>query len=71
MSCTPDLRAATWRKSSHSDGGADNCVEVAVDIPAIVPIRDSKDPHGPVVIFPADAWSCFVAAVKGGEMPGA
>ncbi|WP_346283450.1 DUF397 domain-containing protein [Streptomyces sp. T21Q-yed] len=26
---TPDLSAAAWRKSSYSDGGDNNCVEVA------------------------------------------
>ncbi|MBO8189767.1 DUF397 domain-containing protein, partial [Streptomyces spirodelae] len=60
-----DLSAVTWRKSSYSnpDGGA--CVEVADDLPAVVPVRDSKTPHGPVLTFAADGWSAFVSAVKG------
>ncbi|GAA2362804.1 hypothetical protein GCM10010246_62490 [Streptomyces cuspidosporus] len=33
--------------------------------PGIVPIRDSKRPHGPALVFPAPAWSAFVAEVKG------
>jgi hypothetical protein len=70
MSRTPNLGAVTWRKSSYSDGGADNCVEVADGIPTIVPVRDSKDPHGPALLVPAAAWSSFVAAVKGGGLPG-
>lgn len=28
-----DLNAAAWRKSSYSDGGPGNCVEVADNIP--------------------------------------
>ncbi|MFD8701845.1 Scr1 family TA system antitoxin-like transcriptional regulator [Kitasatospora sp. NPDC059648] len=32
-----------------------------------VPVRDSKDPHGPALIFAADAWSAFVSAVRSGE----
>ncbi|MFE0421953.1 DUF397 domain-containing protein [Streptomyces sp. NPDC058953] len=59
-----DLNAAvTWRKSSHSnqDGGA--CVEIA-RLPAVVPVRDSKTPDGPVLIFPAAGWSTFVTAVQ-------
>ncbi|MFD8330707.1 DUF397 domain-containing protein [Streptomyces lydicus] len=62
-----DLSTVTWRKSSHSnpDGGA--CIEVADDLPALVPVRDSKDPHGPALIFPAGAWTSFVTAVKGGN----
>ncbi|MGP4000351.1 DUF397 domain-containing protein [Streptomyces sp. 8N706] len=63
-----DLSAATWRKSSYSnqDGGA--CVEVSDDFAAVVPVRDSKDPHGPVLVFQADGWSSFVDAVKNGEL---
>ncbi|WP_320775797.1 DUF397 domain-containing protein [Streptomyces sp. CRN 30] len=58
-----DLSAVTWRKSSYSnsDGGA--CVEVSDDLPTLVPVRDSKSPHGPVLIFPARDWSAFVTAV--------
>ncbi|MFJ4841125.1 DUF397 domain-containing protein [Streptomyces sp. NPDC088746] len=61
-----DLSAATWRKSSHSnqDGGA--CVEVSDDFAAVVPVRDSKCPHGPALTFAADGWSSFVSAVKDG-----
>jgi len=64
-----DLTAATWRKSSHSnqDGGA--CLEVADDFaPVVVPVRDSKNPHGPVLTFAAADWSSFVAAVKGDDL---
>ncbi|MEV6246361.1 DUF397 domain-containing protein [Streptomyces sp. NPDC051742] len=63
-----DLSAATWRKSSHSnpDGGA--CVEVCDDFGAVVPVRDSKDPHRPVLVFPAAGWSAFVTAVKGDRL---
>ncbi|WP_431043678.1 DUF397 domain-containing protein [Streptomyces sp. P1-3] len=66
-----DLSTASWRKSSYSDGGADNCVEVADGFPGVTPIRDSKDPHGPALLFSADGWSSFVSAVKRGEFPGA
>jgi hypothetical protein len=62
------LQTATWRKSSYSnpDGGA--CIEVSDDHPALVPVRDSKDPDGPALIFEAAAWSAFVTAVKSGEL---
>ncbi|MFD3731635.1 DUF397 domain-containing protein [Streptomyces sp. NPDC058632] len=57
-----------WRKSSYSnpDGGA--CIEVSDDFPAVVPIRDSKSPHGPVLVFPAGGWASFVSAVKDGAL---
>jgi hypothetical protein len=49
-----------WRKSSHSgDEGA--CVEVAV-VPGAVAVRDSKDPHGPLLTFPPSAWTAFAQA---------
>lgn len=34
MDTIPDLVGAEWRKSSYSDGGADNCVEVFDGFPA-------------------------------------
>ncbi|MEU8570864.1 DUF397 domain-containing protein [Streptomyces pathocidini] len=61
------LSTATWRKSSYSNQDGGNCIEVAEDFPAVVPVRDSKDPHGPALIFESGAWSSFVDAVKGGE----
>ncbi|MBL0777471.1 MULTISPECIES: DUF397 domain-containing protein [Streptomyces] len=58
-----------WFKSSYSsNGGA--CVEVATNLVApqgIVPVRDTKVQSGPVLAFPAAAFSSFVAGVKAGE----
>ncbi|NJP43378.1 DUF397 domain-containing protein [Actinacidiphila epipremni] len=56
-----------WRKSSYSDEHAGSCVEVVDTHPAGVPVRDSKDPHGPALVFPDTAWAAFVTAVKQGE----
>jgi hypothetical protein len=57
-----------WRKSSFSGGPEGDCVEVAHGLPGIVPIRDSKDPHGPALAFPVDSWASFVTALKAGEL---
>ncbi|MGW2391469.1 DUF397 domain-containing protein [Streptomyces lydicamycinicus] len=65
-----DLSTAVWRKSSYSNGDGGNCVEVSDNLPGIVPVRDSKDPHGPAIIFPAAAWSSFVTSVKHTGFPG-
>jgi hypothetical protein len=43
----------TWRKSSFS-GDTGNCVEVAVSVEAVA-VRDSKNPAGPRLEFPASA----------------
>ncbi|MFD8697030.1 DUF397 domain-containing protein [Kitasatospora purpeofusca] len=60
------MNPVSWRKSSYSDNGG-QCVEVAPDVPGLVPVRDSKDPSGSVLVFPVDAWSAFVAGVQAGE----
>jgi hypothetical protein len=65
-----DLKGADWFKSSYSNGGG-NCVEVANGFRGVVPVRDSKDTHGPALVFSADGWSSFVSSVKGGEFPAA
>ncbi|MFE4577457.1 DUF397 domain-containing protein [Streptomyces chartreusis] len=65
MKRTLDLSAAVWRKSSYSDGGGTNCLEVSDDHPGIVPVRDSKRPDdGPVLVFAATAWTSFLAGIK-------
>lgn len=59
-----DLTNAHWFKSSYSNGQGGDCVEVSYDFPGVVPVRDSKNPAGPVLL-PATAWSAFVAGVTG------
>ncbi|MFJ8623353.1 DUF397 domain-containing protein [Kitasatospora sp. NPDC093550] len=56
----------TWRKSTHSGQGGE-CVEVADGVPGLIPVRDSKDPDGPALLFPSTAWQSFVTAVRTGE----
>ncbi|MFH9298716.1 DUF397 domain-containing protein [Streptomyces sp. NPDC017520] len=55
-----------WRKSSYSGGANAECLEVA-DGHATIPVRDSKAPAGPAVVFSADGWSSFVTALKSGD----
>ncbi|MEU7040558.1 DUF397 domain-containing protein [Streptomyces varsoviensis] len=62
-----DLNACGWRKSSYSNGSGGACVEVADDLP-VVPVRDSKLAHGPVISFPPEAWAGFVSSVKDGTI---
>ncbi|WP_329565115.1 DUF397 domain-containing protein [Kitasatospora sp. NBC_01266] len=62
-------RALSWRKSSYSGGSAgNNCVEVADGLTGVLPVRDSKDPHGPALAFTPDAWADFIDALKAGTV---
>ncbi|ORT57869.1 DUF397 domain-containing protein [Streptomyces sp. CB03238] len=65
-----DLSSAYWRKSSYSNGTGGECVEVADNLPGVVPVRDSKVPQGPALVVRARAWAPFVEAVKAGRLAG-
>ncbi|MFG3659368.1 DUF397 domain-containing protein [Streptomyces sp. NPDC047706] len=52
-----------WVKSSYSQGNG-ACVEIKSPVLAAISVRDSKVTEGPVLAFPATAWSVFVASVK-------
>lgn len=54
-----------WFTSSHSNNGG-QCVEVAASH-GVVGVRDSKDPAGPALAFPADAFAAFITGVRDGE----
>jgi hypothetical protein len=61
-----DLSQAAWFKAtaSQNNGG---CVEVAVNLPGIVAIRDSKNPaDGAHVVSPA-AFAAFLGAARAGR----
>jgi Domain of unknown function (DUF397) len=53
-----------WRKSSRSGNGGGDCVEVARNLPGTVAVRDSKDPHGPVLTVTPDAWVSFLVRIR-------
>ncbi|WP_406330998.1 DUF397 domain-containing protein [Streptomyces sp. NBC_00203] len=58
------LEVARWRKSTYSGGGGNDCLEVADGHPTLIPVRDSKNPHGPKLAFRTAAWAAFIADVK-------
>ncbi|RST15123.1 DUF397 domain-containing protein [Streptomyces sp. WAC05374] len=68
MSTTHDLSNAHWRKSSYSDGTGGSCVEVADGFTGVLPVRDSKSPEGPTLVFSSAGWGSFVAAVRHGAL---
>ncbi|WP_369169917.1 DUF397 domain-containing protein [Streptomyces sp. R28] len=59
------LEVAAWRKSSYSGGSSGSCLEVNDTArPTHVPVRDSKNPTGPAIVFSASAWTAFVDGVR-------
>ncbi|MFI8995184.1 DUF397 domain-containing protein [Streptomyces sp. NPDC053542] len=61
VECAP-LGGAWWRKSSYSSDAAGECVEVA-ELPALIAIRDSKNPDGPVVTVSPGTFAEFIGYV--------
>jgi Domain of unknown function (DUF397) len=55
----PMLPESAWFKSSYSDGGGGECVEVAAASGA-VHVRDSKVAAGPVLSVAPGAWAGFI-----------
>lgn len=62
-----DLTTATWFKSSRSNDQGGECVEGA-RFPQTMAVRDSKNPHGPALLFTQDAWAAAIDAIKRGEL---
>jgi Domain of unknown function (DUF397) len=62
-----DLTRAVWLKSSYSGSNGGQCVEVAVNLPGIVAMRDSKDPAGPALVFTPEQWRAFLSDARDGE----
>ena len=62
-----DLTSARWRKSSFSSSNGGQCVEVASNLPAIIVVRDSKNPDGGALVVTAAQWRDFLAGARSGE----
>ena len=59
------LDGAVWRKSERSNSqGA--CVELARLDSTTVAMRNSRDPKGTALIYPADAVRAMVGALRAG-----
>ncbi|MEH0633892.1 DUF397 domain-containing protein [Streptomyces bottropensis] len=57
-----------WRKSSYSGSEGGSCLEVLENHPIGIPVRDSKVPEGPALVFSSAGWTSFVAGVKNGYL---
>jgi hypothetical protein len=57
------LAGVAWRKSSAS-GAVGNCVEVAWLPTDLVAVRNSRDPHGPALVYPRPDLATLMASAK-------
>ncbi len=60
------LGPVAWRKSSASNPSGD-CIEVAALDSGAVAVRNSRDPHGPALVYTRAEIAAFVAGAKDGE----
>jgi hypothetical protein len=61
------MSAVTWRRSSRTNNGSGNCVELAL-LPHHTAVRDSKNPTGGTLVLTPAAWHALVAATKSGHL---
>ena len=64
VSALPPLR---WQKSRRSNPSG-NCVEMA-ELPGGggIAVRNSRDPHGPALIYTLDEIAAFLAGARDGD----
>ncbi len=60
---TTELPGAVWRKSSRS-GAVGNCVELAWLPTDKVALRNSRNPHGPALVYSRADVMTFVVRTK-------
>lgn len=58
-----------FAKSSHSGPyGSGSCVEVALNVPGVRALRDSKHPNGPYLEVTPHTFAEFLSTVKSGAL---
>ena len=63
----PELTGAMWHKSTRSGGNGGDCVEVAINLPGIVAVRDTKHRDRDALVFTHAEWIAFIGGVRDGE----
>jgi hypothetical protein len=65
MSSREVHRIGRWVKATASSQGAD-CVELRRRV-GVVEVRDSKDPHGPVLQLSGAQFTAWLSGARSGE----
>ena len=58
------VEVGVWREASHSGGNGGACVEVRATPPALIAVRDSRNPSGPRLAFTASTWRSFTERLR-------
>ena len=61
------IHDAVWVRSTYSGASGGNCVEVAALPGGGAAVRNSRDPEGTALIYPATAVRAMVSALRSGE----
>lgn len=68
-----DVVAAIWERYeairlwAYPERESRRIIEVAMNLPGMIAVRDSKDPAGPKLLFTRDEWKAFIGGVMNGE----
>ncbi|SFS67967.1 DUF397 domain-containing protein [Saccharopolyspora flava] len=62
-----DQSRAVWCKSSRS-GNTGQCVELALNIPGVTAVRDSKAPEDGTLTFEPHTFRTFLTTLKSGKL---
>jgi hypothetical protein len=65
-----DLSDAVWQKASLSTSGNGGCVEIALNLPGVIAIRDSKRPEEGAHVVDEATFAAFLADLKAGRYSG-
>jgi len=61
------MTTSTWRKSSYSGSGGNDCVEVTVSVDD-AGVRDSKRKDAGQLTFKSETFTALLAAIRDGQM---
>jgi hypothetical protein len=60
-----------WQSSTYSQNNGGECIQWAPDYGRahqVVPVRDSKNPAGPVLMLPAEGWAGLIEFARNADV---